>query len=460
MALNSPGLPGSINDQLPIGAEADVIVAGSGPAGIAASLAAARKGLKVVLVERFSFLGGMSTQVPIATWPLNTAIEEGELDMPYDGMLGEIIHRLDEQGCLELKTNLNDGVEVYNPLKDGNEKVATSKWYLFDPEELKFLYFTLLREAGVKLRVNSLIVDTVVQEGRVQAVVVETLTRRELIKGRIFIDATGSAEVVTRSGGPAVLGSGDNDGIPAGMQIPLSTTFRMAGVETGGLNMVEVERIYEEHRLKGDPDIPVKGLMHQIVCKGVVQVFGTRVFNTNPLDPEQAAEGEYEQRRQIRETMRFLKREIPAFRDCQLISTGVTMGVIGTRRIRGEYFITYEDMFAGRKFEDAIAAGTYRLEYWEPDGSSYRFHHLAGTYYTIPFRALLPLGLANVIAAGACISGQLLAMGTWAIQPVCFKTGQAAGTAAALCLKQEADPREIPVPELQDQLRQDGLFLG
>jgi hypothetical protein len=449
-----------LNENLPIGAEADVVVAGSGPAGVAASLAAARKGLKVVLLERFSFVGGMSTQVPIATWPLNTAIEEGELDMPYDGILGEVLQKLDEQGCVTLKTNLLDGVEVYNPLKGGSEKTATSKWYLFDPEELKFLYFTLLREAGVKLRVNSLIVDTVVCDGRVEALVVETLTRRELIKGKIFIDATGSAEVVTRSGSPAALGAGENDGLPEGILIPLSTTFRMAGVETEGLNMVEVERIYEEHREKGDPDIPVKGLMNQIVCNGVVQIFGTRVFGVNPLDPEGAAEGEYEQRRQIRETMRFLKREIPAFKDCQLINTGVTMGVIGTRRIRGEYFITYEDMFSGRKFEDAIAAGTYRLEYWEPDGSSYRFRHLTNTWYTIPFRALLPLGLKNVMAAGSCISGQLLAMGTWAIQPMCFKTGQAAGTAAALCLKQEADPREIAASELQDLLRKDGIFLG
>jgi hypothetical protein len=451
---------GGFNVNLPVGAEADVIVAGSGPAGIAASIAAARKGLKVILLERFSFLGGMSTQVPIATWPLNTAIEEGELDMPYDGILGEIIQKLDEQHCLELKTNLNDGVEAYNPVKGGSEKVATSKWYLFDPEELKFLYFNLLHEAGVKIRVNSLIVDTIVNEGQIDAVVVETLTRRELIKGKIFIDCTGSAELVVRSGSPVALGAGENDGVPEGIMIPLSTTFRMAGVNTEGLNMTEVEKIYEEHRKKGDPNIPVEGLMNQIVCKGVVQIFGTRVFQINPLDPEQAAEGEFEQRRQIRDTMRFLKREIPAFKDCQLISTGITMGVIGTRRIRGDYFITYEDIFSGEKFEDAIATGTYRLEYWEPDGSSYRFHHLPGTWYTIPYRSLLPTGLTNLLVAGSCISGQLLAMGPWAIQPVCFKTGQAAGTAAALCMKLEVSPRQLGVSELQTVLRKDGMFLG
>lgn len=448
---------GGINADLPVGAEVDVVVAGSGPAGVAASLAAARKGLTVALVERFSFLGGMSTQVPVATWPLNTAVESGELDMPYDGIAGEILKKLDEQGCLELKTNKFDFSEDYDPSK---KDFVTSKWYLFDPEELKFLYFSLLREAGVKLRVNSLIVDTLVADGNIEALVVETLTRRELIKGKIFIDCTGSAEVVTRSGGLAVLGIGENDGFPAGIMIPLSTTFRMAGVETDGLNMAEVEQIYEEHRLKGDPDIPVKGLMNQIVIRGVVQVFGTRVFGVNPLDPEEAAAGEYEQRRQIRDTMRFLKREIPAFRNCILINTGITMGLIGTRRIRGDYFITYEDILTGRKFDDAIAAGTYRLEFWEPDGGCYRFNHLANTWYTIPYRALLPKGLNNVLVAGSSISGQAIAMGPWAIQPMCFKTGQAAGTAAAFSLEQEVSPREISVTNLQGQLLKDGMFLG
>jgi flavin-dependent dehydrogenase len=157
------------NAALEVGAEADVVVAGSGPAGVAASLAAARKGLRVVLVERFPFLGGMSTQIPVATWPLNTAVETGELDMPYDGLLGEILQRLDRMGCIELKTVLKDGVERFVPLAGEQDHVATSKWYLFDPEALKFLYFDLLAQAGVSLRVNSLVVDTVVTGGKMEA---------------------------------------------------------------------------------------------------------------------------------------------------------------------------------------------------------------------------------------------------------------------------------------------------
>ncbi|MBN1532564.1 MAG: FAD-dependent oxidoreductase [Spirochaetes bacterium] len=460
MARKKTEVTSNRGETLPVGAEADVVVAGSGPAGIAACLAARRRGMSVVLVERFPFLGGMSTQIPIATWPLNTAVETGEMDMPYDGILGEVLERLQKLGAIELKTVLRDGVERFVPIAGENDNVATSKWYLFDPEELKFLYFDMLHEAGVKLRVNSLVVDTVVRDGAVEAIVAETLTRREQIRGRIFIDATGSADIVARAGAPAVYGSGDNDGVPAGLIMPTSTTFRIAGVDTEHLDMYETAVIYEEHRRRGELNVPLEGLFWQVVCHGVIQIFGTRVFNVNPLDPENAAQGEMEQRRQIREIAGFLKKEIPAFRNSRLINTGVSVGMIGTRRIRGDYFLTQRDILEAKKFEDVIATGTYRLEVWEPEGTNVRFNHLSGTWYTIPFRCMLPRGLENVMVAGSAISGQYIAMATWAIMPMCYKTGQAAGTAAALCIQGKAAPRQLSVPLLQETLRRDGMFLG
>ena len=459
MGKRKPAKPGDLNDLLPIGGEADVVVIGSGPAGIAASIAASRKGANVILIERFPFVGGMSTLIPVANWPLNTAVEAGELDMPYDGILGEILDRMMALNAIKLRT-LKEGVDKLVAIAGDNKKVATSKWYLFDPEALKYLYFDMLQEAGVKLRVNSLVVDTIVQDHKIEAVVVETLTRREMIKGKIFIDCTGSADVVVRAGAAATLGTGDNDGVPAGLMIPTSTTFCIAGVDTDNVDLDEVATIYEQHRLKGEINVPFEGLFPVIVCKGVIQIFGTRVFDINPLDPEKAALGEMEQRRQIRDIKDFLKKEIPAFHDCQLINTGMSMGLIGTRRIRGDYFITQQDIIEAKKFEDAIAAGTYKLEVWETDGGNAHFHHIIGTWYTIPFRSLLPVGLENVIVAGSCISGQIIAMATWAVMPVCFKTGQAAGTAASLSIKGNARPRDISIAELQRILRHDGVFLG
>ncbi len=448
------------NRTLPVAVDVDVAVIGSGPAGIAACIAAKRHGAKVVLIERFPFFGGMSTLVPIATWPLNTAVEIGELDMPYDGIAGEIMEKMKKQNAIELHTVENDGVDAFIMDPTPDDKVATSKWYLFDPEVLKNLYFDMLHDEKVKLRINSLVVDSIVEDERIEALVVESLTRRELIKAKIFIDATGSADVVARSGSPTALGSRDNDGVPPGLMVPSSTTFRIAGVDTDNLDMYEVARNYERSRANGEIKVPLEGLGWQIVCKGVIQIFGTRVFNINPLDPQKAVKGEMKQRRQIRDIHAFLKKKIPAFKDSIIINTGVCLGMIGTRRIRGDYFITQEDILEAKKFEDAIATGTYRVEIWEPNGEKLHFQHLIGTWYTIPYRALLPKGLENVIVAGSCISGQIVAMGPWAIMPVCYKTGQAAGTAASICVKQDLTPRQIDVKELQNQLRQDGIFLG
>lgn len=443
------------NKDIPVAAEADVVVIGSGVAGINASIAASRMGAKVVLIERFPFVGGMSTLVPISMWPIVTAIEIGELEMPYDGILAEVIERMKEQNAIDLRDGIMDGIESFD-----DKNLASGKWYIYDPEVLKYLFFEMLREAKVKLRVNSLVVDTIVENNKIDAIVVETLTRRELIKGRIFIDTTGSADVVARSGAPAVLGSGEGDGVPPGIIMPTSTTFRIAGVDTDNLNVDEVAQIYEKHRSEGEIKIPLEGLCMHIFCKGVVQIFGTRVYNINPLDPRKAARGEMRQRRQIRDMVDFFKRKIPAFRDCRLIDTGVSMGMIGTRRIRGDYFITQEDIIEGKKFDDVIATGTYRIEVWDPSSQKNYFRHLINTWYTIPYRSLLPKGLENVLVAGSCISGQYIAMASWAIMPVCFKTGQAAGTAAAMCIKENVIPREIVVARLQSQLRKDGIFLG
>jgi hypothetical protein len=446
------------NEALPIGGEADVVVVGSGPAGIAASIAASRHGAKVILIERYSFLGGMSTLIPISTWPLNTAVETGELDMPYDGILNEILKSLQSRNAIELHTTLMDGVESLSP--ENEEKLDSTKWYLFDPQELKYLYFEMIRNAKVKLKINTLLVDSIIKDNKVEAIVVETLTRRELIKGRIFIDCTGSADLVYRSGGEAILGSGENDGIAPGLIMPTSTTFRIAGVDTENLDMYKVAQVYEEHRKKGEIKVPLEGLYWQIVCKGVVQIFGTRVFNINPLDPQKAARGEMKQRHQIRDIANFLQKEIPEFHNCKIIDTGMSIGMIGTRRIRGEYFITQDDILNAKKFEDAIATGTYRLEIWEPNGENARFQHLIGTWYTIPYRSLLPKDLKNVIVAGSSISGQYVAMATWAIMPVCYKTGQAAGTAASICVKQAINLRSISISQLQATLKEDGMFLG
>jgi len=433
----------------------DILVFGAGPAGISASINASRLGAKVTLVERYPFVGGMSTLIPISMWPIVTAIEIGELEQSYDGFPREIISRLKKAGGIEERGIVADGIDSWMPDESKENDKATSKWYFYDPEALKNIYFEMLDEADVELLVNTLAVKPVVEGQTVTGVEVETLLGKEFLTADIIIDTTGSADIVHRAGLETDYGLSEDGAI-----LPTSTSWRIAGVDTDHLDADRVVRLYEERRLAGELKVPMEGIAVHIFCKGVVHLFGTRVFNVNPLDPAQAAYGEREQRRQIREIFELFQKELPEFKDARIINTGVSIGMIGTRRIKGDYHITMEELLAAKKFDDVIATGTYRIEIWDTKGSKNFFHHLRNDWYSFPYRCLLPKGLDNVITAGSSISGQYEGMASWAIQPVCMLTGQAAGTAAGICIKEHKKPREISMKSLQDTLRANGVFLG
>ena len=433
----------------------DVLIFGAGPAGMSASINASRQGAKVTLVERFPYVGGMSTLIPISMWPIVSAVEIGELEQSYGGFPQEVVERLKKLDGIEARGIVGDGVDSWVPGENQQEQTATSKWYFYDPEALKIVFFEMLNEAGVDVRVNTLAVGAEMSEGKINTVDVETLLGRETLSAKIIIDTTGSADIVHRAGLKTDYGREVDGSI-----LPSSTSWRIAGVNTDKLNPDEAAALYAEKRKSGELDVPLEGLAVIPVCPGVVHLFGTRVFNVNPLDAEQAAYGEREQRRQIKDIFMLFKKELPAFRDAHIISTGVSIGMIGTRRIKGDYQITMDELLSAKKFDDTIATGTYRMEIWDTKGTNNEFRHLVNDWYSFPYRCLLPEGADNVLAAGSCISGQYEAMASWAIQPVCMLTGQAAGTAAGLCIKEGVLPRAISIAKLQETLRNNNVFLG
>ncbi len=433
----------------------DVLVFGAGPAGMSASINASRQGAKVTLVERFPYVGGMSTLIPISMWPIVSAVEIGELEQSYTGFPKEVVERLKVLGGIEERGIVGDGIDSWVPGENEEGKTATSKWYFYDPEALKIVFFEMLDEAGVDVRVNTLAVGAEMKDGIITSVDVETLSGREILSAKIIIDTTGSADIVHRAGLETDYGRSVDGSI-----LPSSTSWRIAGVNTDILDPDAAARLYAEKRKSGELDVPLEGLAVIPVCPGVVHLFGTRVFNINPLDAVQAAHGEMEQRRQIKDIFMLFKKELPAFKDAHIISTGVSMGMIGTRRIKGDYHITMEELLNAKKFDDTIATGTYRMEIWDTKGTNNEFRHLKNDWYSFPYRCLLPKASQNVLAAGSCISGQYEAMASWAIQPVCMLTGQAAGTAAGLCIKDNVLPRELSIEKLQSTLKQNEVFLG
>lgn len=436
---------------LPI-VHADVAVFGGGLAGVSASIAAARHGAKTILVERLAQIGGMAGTIPISMWSIVSAEEIGELEQNFGGIPQMFIDELKKHDAIEKVSFKVDGVDTW--MSDDGEK-ATAWWYCYNPDVLKHIIFQILAKEGVELRNNSLAVKVNVDNRKIAGVEVETLLQREMIQADVYIDATGSADIAYRGGASTEYGTEAE-----GMIYPTATSWYVSGVDTDSLDIHKAIAFYKEKREAKELDVPLEGISVEIISDGVVKLFGTRVFNVNPLDPLQAVYGEREQRRQIYDIYTTFKEGLPEFEKSRIINTGGQIGASGTRRIVGEHKVLLEELMQGKKFDDVIATGTYRLEYWDPESTMIKYHHLINDWYSFPYRSLLPSELDNLLAAGSCISGQYACLAAWAIQSVCMLTGQAAGTAAAMCSKMKISPKEIDVKALQKALKDDGVFLG
>jgi hypothetical protein len=183
----------------------------------------------------------------------------------------------------------------------------------------------------------------------------------------------------------------------------------------------------------------------------------TRVLGTDVWDLSYA---EWESRRQMRRLASFLRRYVPGFERSYVLQSGVNIGVRESRRILGEYKLTVEDILGARKFPDVIARSAYPVDIHNPEGAGTMLRRLPpGEAYDIPLRCLLPRTLERVVVAGRCISGTHEAHSSYRVMPVCVATGQAAGVAAALAVRQRKIPGAVPVADVQEELLRQGANL-
>jgi hypothetical protein len=441
--------------------ECDVLVVGGGPAGIAASVAAARLGQKVILVERYGFLGGWSTIALVA--PMMT-FHSGNRQV-IAGVGDELIQRLRK----------HDATPGHIPDPIGFTSTVTP----FHPEFIKIEAEQMLLEQGIEILYHSLVTEMVQENGVLGAARGYSKSGQFTIKAQAFVDCTGDGDLIYLAGFPYK--SGREDGTPQ----PASLIFRVGNVNfeqvrsymdehpdqfvldhntdsTGRFSALAVSGFFKlvgEAVEKGDFSVPRdRVLLFSGVIPGEVTVNMTRLPSVDVDNWEDWSRAEIQGRQQVLQTFQFLKKYIPGFAEANLIQIATQVGLRETRRAVGEYHLTTEDILAGTLSPDRIGLGAFPIDIHSPDDAGLEFYDNKHPY-GIPYGCLVPKGSHNLWVAGRCISTTHKAHASTRVMPTCFVTGQAAGVAAALMVQENQTARTISITQLQETLRNQGAIL-
>jgi hypothetical protein len=420
--------------------EVDVFVAGGGPAGVAAAVAAARQGARVFLAEQNTCLGGMGTAGML---PLFMAYSDGIRNLA--GKFGtELLQRLKKAGGTGPDSDVTIRAEV-----------------------LKRIYDDLLLEAKVQFVFQADLIDVECDAGKVSAAILAGKSGLFAVKARVFLDCTGDGDLAARAGAPFEKGD-EHGNLMAGTLCSLWADIDWAAAHRGGRKNDE-SRLEDAFRDKifSIEDRHLPGM----VCVGRHTGGGNigHTFGVDSTDERSVTKALLWARKSLLEYERYYKKYLTGFEQMELVATASQLGCRESRRILGDYVLCLEDFKTQAVFPDEIGRYNYAVDIHaaKPDAVSYKqyadaFKNLRygkGESYGIPYRCLVPRKLSNVLVAGRCVSTDRLMQSSIRVMPGCFITGQAIGTASAICAKQGCDTRAVPVPELLRRLKAMGAYL-
>lgn len=411
----------------------DLIVMGGGLTGCAAAVAAARRGLSVLLIEKSGALGGAAVVNLVNPFMPNATRIDGKFTELSQGMYTEIKERLSALGAIKGPT--------------------------FHEEYLKIALDRFCAEARVDVLFHSTLVSADVGDGFVKRVHVAGKAGVQTYGAASFIDCTGDADLAVLCGCPYRLGRpGD------GLCQPMTLCFRVVNVDIEACKKVQatISPRYQAAQKAGKIKNPREDvLIFPTLVGGMLHFNSTRVVKLNPTDPFDLSRAEREAREQVLELFTFMKENIEGFENADLAFSAAEIGVRESRMIDGRHVLSAEEMKACVRFPDAIAAGNYDIDIHNPEGSgTSHFYFPEGHYYTIPYRSLVPTGVDNLLVAGRSISATHEAQASVRVMPICITMGEAAGAAAAVAKRDGVHCAEVDTEKLRMTLREAGAFLG
>jgi hypothetical protein len=447
-----------------LAAETDVLVVGGGPAGLGAAIGAADAGARVILTERYGFLGGNATAalvMPLMSFHTQRPAPErsgAATLLPTDHGPGEPVVAGVLKRLLERLVSVGGAIPP---------SLSTGYVVPFDPEWFKLVALELLNEAGVEFLLHAFASGVLSNKNKVEGAIFETKSGPVAIRAKVMVDCTGDADMAVQAGAPFEMGRAD------GLAQPMTLMFRM--VEFNRRNFEQyVDKnpsqwrgvhglwdLVREATAAGDLDLPREDvLFFATPHEREVSVNSTRVTRVLGTDVWDLTYAECISRQQMRQIAEFLRRYVPGFEKSYAAQSGINVGVRETRRIVGEYQLSADDVLNARKFDDAIARGAYPVDIHNPAGTGTVLKRLPpGESYDIPLRCLHPQGAEGLIVAGRCISGTHEAHSSYRVMPIVMATGQAAGVCAALASRRGLQPRAVPAREVQYELLRQGASL-
>lgn len=437
------------NNQVPIIANVDVLVVGSGPSGLAASIASSRTGVSTMLIERGSCFGGVISQVGVegfAWYRHENTVEAGGIAFEF------------EEKAIQL---------------GGACKEIQSESQALDAEMFKVVADEMLIENGVKVLLHVFAVNTIVENKTIKGVIIESKSGRKAILAKRVIDCTGDGDIAAMAGAPFTKRE---------KLASVTPVFHCRGVDVDRFKKYIDEDLKPKYSdWKGEWDMQTNGKEDNMFSPYLVKPFSQAIQDGFIIKPSNvdfggsfstiSVEGEVTQlniifisgidctnvedltqaeilgRKSILDAIKVLNAYVPGFERARLRNFGMTIGTRESRQIVGHYYMTGKDVMEEGRFEDSIGIFPEFI-----DGNGILWIPTTGRYYQIPFRAILPCEIENLLVAGRSISGDIMAHASFRNMSCCVVTGQGAGVAAAESVIEDTVVSKVNIKKVQETL--------
>lgn len=442
----------------------DVIVVGGGPSGVCAALAAARSGSKVLIVEQYGVLGGMSTMGLVAPWMTFHDVKGNQV---VKGIAQEIVEILQ-------KRNMSPGHVA-------DTMCETYTVTPFDNEGLKLILAEMCKKEGIDLLFHTFVFGCKKDGRRIESLKAANKDGEISLTAKVFIDGSGDGDIFAMTGCSYELGRPEDH-----LTMPCTTNFQMYNVDFEKVRDFMIAHPEDFHfrtdmSLMADGSLPesisgffaewkkgceelginiqrerilfFRGIYDDIAC-----INTTRLCGVDATDADSMSNAEFELRKQVYQVAELLNKYVPGFENARILAVAPVVGIREGRRLVGEYVLTGKDVKEARKFDDGIATYGYPIDQHDPAGAGFQMATVLA--YEIPYRTLVPKELDNLLITGRCISCDREAQSSLRTTPGVMAIGEAAGIAASIIAKTGVKAKDVNTKELREILIKNGAYFA